>query len=59
VDRDPQFEKRWSNVRQAECQIKFGEDKEISIQELLELGLPTCVATPLLSMHRLEEMMNS
>jgi len=39
--------------------MKFGEEKEISMQELEELGLPICVAAPLFSKQRLEELIDS
>lgn len=43
-----------SRMDHVEHQIRLGEKKEISIQELSELGLPTRVAAPLFSIHKLE-----
>ena len=42
-------------MRQVEDQNKFGVVKDKSIHELIELGLPTCVGKPLLSILRLAE----
>lgn len=47
-----------SNIRQDEYQVKFGEKREISVQELIELGLSAREVAQI-SINILERLMDS